>query len=342
MKKLLLLPAFLLASSAFATVTAYSPPVGGMTTLGAASTDNFVSVALVNNAAWVGSVASVSGSDISVSGAPGWGANAFASGTYYYARMLGGAQKGHYFSILANGTGDVTVDNAGLDLSVINSGDRMEIAPYWTLGTLYPAGNAGLSYIASASPAVRQTELLFFDATSTGINRSASATYYFRNGAWRQIGASASTSFDNTIIYPDAFFIQRNKLTATTLVYTGRVQPSSVGTVLQAVAATQNDNYVALAFPINVTLNASGLAAVFTPTVSVGSLKGQLLWFDPAGTGNNRSASATYYYRNGAWRKFGASASADFGSDVLTAGGGFIIRKVANSTTVPWVFDTGF
>ena len=57
MKKLLLLPVLLVATLANATVTAYAPPVGGMTIPAAGTSDTLVSVALVSNAAWVGTVA---------------------------------------------------------------------------------------------------------------------------------------------------------------------------------------------------------------------------------------------------------------------------------------------
>ncbi len=343
MKKLSLLSLFLLAAVAHATVTAYSPPVGGMTTSAAGTTDSFMSVALAQPAAWVGTVASVSGSDITVSGTPGWGTNAFASGTFYYVRLLNGAQAGHFFSVTANGSGDVTVDNAGLNLSVINAGDTMEIVPYWTLGTLYPAGRAGISFTATTSLLSRQTVLLFFDSTVTGINRSASSSYYFYNGAWRKVGQSTATSFDNTIVYPDAYYIQRNTAAPTSLVYTGRVQPGYLGTILVGAAGTANDNFVALAYPVDVTLDQLTMApSSFVATTSLLSTQDQLLYFSPSVTGINRSADFVYYYYNGAWRRKGASTATNFGSTVLTAGSGFIIRKVANAATVPWVFSTGF
>lgn len=315
-----------------------------MTIPAAANTDSFVSVALINNAKWVGTVASVSGSNITVAGAPGWSVDTFISPSYHYVRFLSGAQKGHFVSIIGNTSDTLSVDAAGLNMGALVAGDAMEVTPYWTLGTLYPAAKAGTSFIASASSLSRQTEVLVYDATSTGINRSASATYYFFNGAWRKVGVAATTSFNNTILYPDTYFIQRNKAAATSLVYMGRVQPASAGTILVATTGTQNDNHVALAYPVNVTLNASGLAASgFTASLSALSRKDELLWTDPAGTGNNRAASATYYYYNGAWRKVGSPATTDFGATVqLIAGNGFIIRKASNGTTAPWVFNTGY
>jgi uncharacterized protein (TIGR02597 family) len=341
MKKLIALSALTFASTLFAADVAYSPPVGGFTTTAAANTDTLVSPTLAREAAWRGTVASGSGTSITLASAA-WTAGQFAPGAEtYYVRMLSGPLAGQFFVITGNSTTALTVDAAGLNLSTIASGDSAEIAPFWTLGTLYPASQAGTAFIASASPLSVQTQLLFFDGDSSGINRASSAVYYFFNGAWRKAGSSSTTSFNNTLIFPDSYFIQRNKASATSLVYVGRVQPGALGTVLEA-RSTQNDNFVALSFPVNVTLDQSGLAAAITASPSPLSIRDQLLVFPSTGSGINRAASAVYYYFNGAWRKAGSSSTTNFGGDVLTAGSGFIIRKAANGTSSAWTYNTGF
>lgn len=320
----------------------YGSPVGGVSIAAPANSDRLISVPFARKSKWLGTVSVVSASDITVTGAPNWAANAFISSGQHYARLLTGVHKGHYFSIAANTASTLTVDSAGLNLSLIGAGDTVEIAPYWTLSSVFPASDAGTSFVASTSPATRQTELLFLDPNYIGINQPAAFTYFFYNGAWRKFGANLSLSFDDTIIYPDVYFIQRNMASATRLISTGRVQPSALGTILVASTA-QNDNIVALAHPVDVTLNQSGLmASGFTASTVVYARKDELLWFNPASTGFNNPAVATYFYYNGAWRKFGANLSHDFGDSVtLKAGHGFIVRKAANGTTAPWVFSTG-
>jgi uncharacterized protein (TIGR02597 family) len=340
LRSLFLAAALVATSSAFAdTVTS---DISGYVKISApATTDTPIAPVLARSTIWRDSVASVSGSVITVSGSPAWTAGALAPGTdTYYVRLTSGALKGHFFTITTNDAGSVTVDGAGLDLSTIAAADTLEIAPYWTLGTLYPAGDAGATFIASSSPGSRETELLFY-GTETGINRAPSASYYFYQGAWRKVGSSASLSFDSTIIYPDTFFIQRNKTSGTTVVFTGRVVPSFISTILEG-ASTQNDNYTALSYPVDVTLARTGLATSgFSTSQSPGSITDRLLVFDSAGTGYNRAPSATYYYYNGGWRKVGVSASTDFSSSVtIPAGSGFIIRKAANSSSSTWQFDT--
>lgn len=308
-----------------------------------ATTDTPISPAFARDTIWRSTVSSVAGSVITVSGTPNWTAGALAPGAdTYYVRLTSGALKGHFLTITGNATGSVTVDNAGLNLASLAAGDTLEIAPYWTLGTLYPAGEAGTKFIASSSPLARQTEIWLYDASSTGINRTPAAAYFFYNGSWRKVGASISSSFDNTLIYPDSYFIQRNKAAATTFIQTGRVLPSFVSTILEGVASKQNDNYIGVSYPVDMTLARSGLATSgFTASNSPLNIADRLMLFDPAGTGYNRTPSAIYYYYNNGWRKVGASVSTDYSSSVtIPAGFGFIIRKAANTASVTWQFDT--
>jgi len=331
-----------LASAGAATQT--SDIQGLLQTSAAASTDTLVSPAFGRAPVWAGAVASVSGSHLAVNGSPGWTTDQFAPGTStYYVRVLSGSLAGHFLSIAGNDAASVLVDAAGLDLSTVVAGDRLELAPYWTLGTLYPAANAGVSFIASTSSLVRQTELYVYDAAGTGTNRSPSATYYFFNGAWRKVGSPASTSFDRTVIAPDAYFIQRNKAAATKLTTVGRVQPGQVATVLEARSGGAQDNFVAVPYPLGLTLRQLGLAgtAAFTTSGSTLVRADEIYVFDASATGINRAPSATYYYYNGGWRKVGDSAANDYSDSVtLAAGGGFIVRRAADETSASWAFDT--
>jgi uncharacterized protein (TIGR02597 family) len=340
LRSLFLVAALVVTSSALAdTVTS---DISGYVKISApATTDTPIAPVLARSTIWRDTVASVSGSVITVSGSPAWTAGALAPGTdTYYVRLTSGALKGHFFTITTNDSGSVTVDNAGLDLSTIAAADTLEIAPYWTLGTLYPAGEAGTKFIASNSSDSPETELLFY-GTSTGINRAPSASYYFYQGAWRKVGDATLASFDNTIVYPDTYFIQRNKASATTVTLTGRVMPSFISTILEG-ASTQNDNYVALAYPSDVTLARTGLATSgFTASTSPLKLADTLLLFNTAATGYSRAPLVTYYYYNGGWRKFGAPVTTDFSNTVsIPAGTGFIVRKAANASTTTWQFDT--
>lgn len=344
MKKLLAfaLP-FLCTASVFAADVAYTKPVGGFKISAAATTDTRISPVFSRDAAWVGTIANATATTLTAAGTPNWTVSAFVPGaSTYYVRLLSGALRGQYFIVTGSTTDTLTVDNAGMNLTTVAPGDAFEVVPFWTLGTLFPASQAGSAFIASSSALARQTEVLTYDANQVGINRASSGTYYFLNGAWRKVGSSASTSFDSTLIFPDSYVVQRNKSAATSLVQTGRVQPAYLGSVIEATTSVQNDNFVSIAFPIDVTLDQAGLVGtVFAASSSPLAVSDQLLWYDPAATGINLASAATYYYYNGAWRKRGSSASLNFGSTVLKAGSGFIIRKAANGSSGSWNFATG-
>jgi len=332
------------SGGAVATESAMSEPVGAFMSTAAANSDTLVSTVLARPAVARGQISSVAGDVLTASGSPGWSSNTFVTGSgTHYVRMLTGALRGQYLIITGNAAATLTVDAAGLNLASIAAGDLFEVTPFWTLGTLFPSSMAGTAFITTVPPGARQTELLFFDGNGTGINRSANAIYFFANGAWRRSGSSTSLSFDSTIIYPDSYFIIRNKATATSLSHLGRVQTRALGSVLEAIPGGQNDNFVSLAYPADVTLANSGLISSGAFAVSVPPTRADLLLvFDPSGTGYNRSASAIYFYANGAWRKSGASTSLDFGQDKLPAGSGFIIRKAAAASGTTWTYATAF
>jgi len=345
LKLLSLLGALALSSDAY---SEESDIYGYLQLSAAASTDTHISAAFSRPCIWRDCVTSRDTNThiIHLNGSPGWTNNSLVpSGSQtdtFYVKFQSGALNGMYFTIIGNDASSVTIDNAGIDISQLTNGDTLEIAPYWTLGTLYPASEAGTKFIASTSSLVRQTQLLLYNASATGINRAPSYSYYFYNGSWRLVGAPVTTSFDNTIIYPDTYFIQRNTSLATTPLFIGRVNTAYIATILEAASTTQNDNYIALSYPLDVTLNRSGLASKgFSASPSPLAITDRLYTFDPNATGYNNAANATYYYYNSAWRKVGANATFDFGDSVsLPAGGGFFIRKASGANSVIWPFDT--
>jgi uncharacterized protein (TIGR02597 family) len=69
------------------------------------------------------------------------------------------------------------------------------------------------------------------------------------------------------------------------------------------------------------------------------SRKDELHVFDNAAEGKNKSASAIYFFYNGAWRRVGLPASTDVGTNVVfNPGTGVIIRKAItiDGSTAVW------
>lgn len=330
-----------------AAVTATTEPVGATSVALLANSDTYVSVPFQRPAAFVGSVASVSGSTIALTGSPGWSTNQFvyAAGTQpntYYVFIRSGAKEGNYYTVTANSGNTLTLDLAGDSLGSLAAGDSVSVVPYWTLGTVFPASDAGVSFSSSASPFSIQTSVLLPNLQGTGINLAASANYFFYNGAWRRVGQNLTLGKNDDILVPDSYFIVRNAANAGTLTAMGGVIAQRVATPFQTSASTRQDNAVALPRPIPVSLNDSGLigSGAFAASSSPFSLADMVLVFDNATAAKNKAASATYFYFNNAWRKVGANLTQDFGAtQVFGPTAGIIIRKSvsASGASSTWI-----
>ena len=320
--------------------TATTDPVGYNTISLLANSDTYVSVPFQRPAAFVGQVSSVSGNVITVAGTPGWTASQFvyASGSQsntYYAFIRSGTKEGNYYTVTANGANTLTIDLAGDTLSGLAANDSISVVPYWTLGTLFPASDAGVSFTITTTSASPQTQILLPDLSSTGINLSASKVYRHRTGTWKLVGG-LNPSYDDDILLPDSYFIVRNASSAGTLTQTGAVVLQKFVTPLITSNTTKQDNAVAIQRPIPVSLNDSGLIAsgAFVASNPTGPRTGdELLVFDNSASIINKSASAIYFYRSGAWRKVGAAnASDDFGATIVFGPtSGVIIRKATSA-----------
>ncbi len=345
--------AALAALGAFASLsTAQSvatTPVGAVTVPAQANSETYLSMPLSRAPEFVGVVGSVSGDVVTVSGTPDWAANQFVKAlpgqpNTYYARVRTGALAGQYFTVVASSANSVTLDPNGFSLSELVADDRIEITPYWSLGSLFPASAAGTSFTASANAFTRQTELFFPNLNFDGINAPSDETFFFTNGAWRKVGANVALSFDDRVIPPDVFFKVSNKAAASSITVTGQVEVGAIGTVINS-STVQTDNVVAISFPADVTLNGSGLfqSGAFTASPNSFLRTDELLVYSDAVAGTNRPAVFTYFYTNGAWRRVGAAATTDFSNEpVFAAAKGVIIRKAAtpSPTSVAWAYTS--
>lgn len=311
-------------------------PVGHLQTSAPANNDTPVSTGLSLLPVYVGQVQMASGDVITVRGAPAWTSGQWANTSTQggaYVRFLSGALTGHYVAITANTANAVSVDAAGLNLSTLAAGDRLEIVPFWTLGSLYPASAAGSAFIASASALARQTELMVFDHQAIGVGRAPSATYYFANGAWRKVGAAATASFNHVVVLPDTYLLQRNKATATQLGRTGQVSVGAQSTIIEAVVDRPNDNYVALNYPVPVRLIDSGLETVVLDSGD------RIELYKLTESGFGRRPNDFYVFDGTHWRK--PDLPGEIQDNVaLRPGEGFVIRK-APGVSRTWTFGAG-
>ncbi len=246
-------------------------------------------------------------------------------------------KEGSYYTVTANTANTLTVSLNGDSLSTVAAGTTVTLIPYWTLGTAFPASDAGTSYIASSGTLSfqRQTQILMPDSVSSGINLASSATYYSYNSSWRLSGADPSIVYDDTILPPTTYFTVRNAATATTFTPAGGVYMNRITTPLDTQTASAQDNAVSLPRPVSVALNDLGLVSSGAFTASTGTLsfnrKDTLLTYDNTQTGINKASAASYYYYGNAWRLSGADPSVDYGATLIPYGVGLTIRKAAST-----------
>lgn len=330
-----------IAASAFFNASAFAQsvttdPVGFTTTTCLANSDTYVGVPFTRPPDFVGAIQGVSGNTITVSGNP-WTANQFVGGAQPKFFVLIGPhsstnpKEGNNYSITGNGTNTLTLDLEGESIAAVQPQTQILVIAYPTLISVFPAADANVSFVPSASAFNRQTEILVPNYGGTGVNLSSAATYFFFNGAWRKFGQPNTTSFNDDPFVNSGYFVVRNKGTQSKLTTLGSVLTKKATVPLLTRQAGSQDNFVSLIRPVDVKLNDLGLitSGAFTTSPSQFNRVDELFVFNNAAAQVNKSASATYYYRNNAWRKFGADANADFGNDTIPTGAGFIIRKGA-------------
>ncbi len=336
----LTLTALLAVLAASATGQVPAPILSGYNRLALpGNSDSIVALPFARPETAAGLVLSFAANRITFQGAPGWQAGQFVFAPpqtdTFYVLIGSGTREGAAFTVTGNGANFVDVQLDGDTLAGLTSGDRVAIIPYWTLATLFPNGQG-----VHPSPTLdnRPTEVLFPNFNAPGINSSAARTFCFHAGHWLEIGFGLA-EHDHEVLLPDAYFtVRHNIATATDLHCSGQVLPGKLTSVLGVNAAGKRDNFLGLQRPVNVTLAASGLVAsgAFAASPTPGSRTDELLIFDNALVRKNKSASAIYYWWNGAWRKVGAGTASFDAAAVFTPGTGFIIRKNLSTTAPAW------
>jgi uncharacterized protein (TIGR02597 family) len=294
------------------------------------NSDNFISLPFLRPATAQGSVLSASSNLLTATGSPGWSAHQFSN---CYVRFTSGAAEGSMYAVLSNTANTITVNGT---LNSVSTDDAFSVEPYWTFKTVF-ANGAGVN----VSPTVgdRRTEVLIPDFTSRGINLSASKIYYFNAGLWKQVG-QGSTDHGDDIFLPNTHFVVRHNVATNTVLTTYGVVPTSkLAITFNSSTTNRQDNYIGLARPAVMSLDASGLisSGAFAASPLPGDQTDQLLTFDNAVAQRNKSSSAVYYFWNGAWRRVGAGTSNVGADPVFSPGAAVAVRKGTNSPPQVWV-----
>ena len=337
------------AWSSLASAQVVTDPVGFTTASCAANSDTYLSVSFTRPPEFTGLIQSVSGNILTIAGTPGFTINQFAyvpstqPKTYFV--LIGphaslNPNEGRNYQVTSNGTNTLTLNLNNDDISGVQPNTQVLIIPYATLASVFPATDQNVSFIPSPSQFNRLTQILIPNYAGSGINLSAAATYYFLNGAWRKFGQPTTDDHGDDVLSNTGYFTLRNAGTGTTLTSLGSVLVKKETLPLFTSATTQQDNFVGIIRPVPVSLDNLGLitSGAFASSPSQFNRIDQLFLFDNAAAAINKSANATYYYANSHWRRFGQDPTADFGTDTIPAGVGFVIRKgiTGNGATQFW------
>ncbi len=326
--------------------SASTGPVGYVAVRALGNSDVRIALPFHRPPVFTGRVFQVASADrFTIQNSPGWTPNAFvhqpgSQSNTYYVRFEEGALAGMIHKVLSNDGDSLQVATEGeAGLSLLTAGTRFRIIPYWTFGTLFPGGEGVTPSGSHGSP---NTQILLYDAAQPGSNLAASQTYYYYAGSnpgWRRVGGGLSTVRNDDILLPHQSLIYRENTPADrTLHLNGQVQMSTVRTPVSTVQANvTQDNAIGFTVAMPFTLAQSGLhqSGAVLGSTSHGSTVDQLLVFDNAASGKNKSAIATYYYyttSNPGWRKVGGGLNTNRDDDVVFQPGyGYVIRKRAVS-----------
>jgi uncharacterized protein (TIGR02597 family) len=295
--------------------------------------DVIVSVPFVNKAEATYTVNGTGANSVTVTGLA---ADSYEAGKYY-VRFTTGDAKGLWSTIAANTSGALTLEDTSF-FAKIAIGNEFKVYKHKTLSEVFPDRLETLSFVASVKhptfPIIEtyRTQVLVFQGAPTGINKAPQTTYFFYNDAWRKFG-DLNTNYDDAILLPDSYFILRNQNNDGELTFLPEGKVPTAPAAKELVSGVENDVLVA-AGPVPVKLAELGLGgtpafedSVKHPTFPIIETYGDLLLvFSKSGSILNRAPTATYFYYNGAWRKFG-DLNTNYDDAVIGASEGFIVRK---------------
>ena len=338
------------AAGVFGQSPVMTDPVGFTTLSCLANSDTYIGIPFTRPPEFTGTIRSASANTVVVNGDPNWSRNQFAytastqRNHYYLLIGAGGTsnpKEGHVYPVVANSSNTLNVDTRFDNLNGITSKTQIALIPYWTPLTIFPASNAGVTFTATTSSAFYKTQIRVPSTSTVGINLPYSAIYYFSNNVngtsnnvgWRQIGDANTTDHGDDPLLPDSYFVVRNANGAPTLPLTafGSVLMKKIAVPLFTLESGQQDNPIAMIRPIDVTLDATGLA----PIDNSFTQSDQLVLIDAARQ-LDKQPQKVYTYNDG-WRAAGDKS--DHGKDIIPAGSAMLVRKAAKTggATVYWV-----
>lgn len=300
--------------------TVSTNPVGFVTVAVPAQSDAVLAVPLHRSSVFKGTIQSMAGSTLTVVGNPDWTANQFVQALPGQTDTFGvliatGVKEGLIARVTSNTSNQLTIEMpAGDDLTGIKTGavdgagqgDEVDVMPYWTPSTLFPA-----------SPSTG-SRLLFFPNDLPGINLSSNLTVLRASSGWF-VGA---TPADHRVLPYGVSFVFRNQTSlAQTISMVGAVPMASQRAVLAKLSQVGQGQDLRVGISSPVPEFIGNLELGFTPG-------DRLLVFNNSLVGFNKSPSMTLLWSGSAWFQGATNVSATF---LLEPGNGYVLRRSSNA-----------
>jgi uncharacterized protein (TIGR02597 family) len=336
-----------LAQIANAEVTA---PVGYVKLTFNAESDTPFSLPLNRPKAYSGQVVTISGNTINIADADFTASElVYADGTQnekYYLLFTTGELEGRTFDVTANGTDSITVNQDGdTDVQTLFTSpatDSFEIRPHWTLNTIFPNGD---NFDKSTNAFSPSGLIMVRSETEPGEFVPVTTTYMYYDSntnaddGWYNANDLGAGKASDTVLKQTVFYVCKNKsLTNYTVNLVGDVPLTDrkVSLRLNADGAKQG-NYIALAFPIEMSLADSNLSTTsgFKKSTDPFSIDGdRVLAYADNIIGYNPAPITVYIYFDSSddgqdgWYDANDLAAGKQGSSmVFKPGKGYIISK---------------
>jgi uncharacterized protein (TIGR02597 family) len=335
--------------------TAYTTPVGYVTINVPAQADTTITPPLERANLLSAASTGISGNDVSVSGLT---ADAFVNvggvDAKSYLQVTSGSLAGQRFPITANTTSSITVDAGATTLQALGfaSGNSFKVVQNWTLASLFPNG-AG---VGSTEDVFGATSFVLTSSNAaTGTNRASTKLYFYCSGdagndlpaGWYDNDDLFGGTKNDVVIDPAAFYTIRSASEVDqSVVISGQVPNTALANQV-AVDVDFNDVYLGSSFPVDISLEQSGLQSLIQATSDVFSPVETLFVFDDSAPGVNKAAAKVYFYCSGdsandlpaGWYDNDDLFSGPVSGNLLKAGRGFIIRKAPyeSAGSLAWV-----
>jgi hypothetical protein len=269
-----------------AQTTAFTTPVGYVTQTLAAGKQNLLGLTVHGSTAFAGTLSSKP-SPTSLEDLEANFNTALAAGTNIIEITGTGPNAGAIQEFITFTDKTITGLPASF-VAALAGNEPYRVRPAATIANIFGSTNQAGLLAGNANTA----DLILVPNGTGGLD-----TFFYSNGGftgvgWRKVGGGSTNFAAESIVYTDAFFVQRRGATNLSLVVSGEVKPDST-----KVGISQVFNYTGTIFGAGVTLGNSGLTA----SVQQGNANTADLVQVPNGSGGFIS----YFYSNGGFTGIG-------------------------------------